>query len=1490
MNEASRATDLSSSLNAELEDIVTGIAEQARSGRPIDIDACCRQHPEHADELRRVLPTLQALADFGQAAPDPGNSGGASVTIPQGRQSLGTLGDFQIVREIGRGGMGVVYEAEQISLKRRVALKVLPFAAVLDNRQLQRFRTEAMAAARLHHQHIVPVYQVGCDRAVHFYAMQYIEGRNIAELIRETRRAAGVAGAGDAGAGFTQTDTQTAAENRPVETAKLADISTDYSGNRLSYHRRVATLGVQAAQALDFAHQHGILHRDIKPSNLMLDSEANLWVTDFGLARIEGDEGLTMSGDLLGTLRYMSPEQALGKRVVIDQRTDVYSLGVSLYEMLTLRPAYDGADRAELLRQISFESPAPLRKHDSTIPADLETIVLTAMAREPHRRYETAQELANDLQRFLDGKPIFARRPSRRERVVKWVSRNKPLTVSLVLLLLAVLIAAAAISDALARRTAILPAVVPAAAVPSAEAPPEPIVTARAPGRILPGLVPEPAIIPEVGRWQLITKKPRGVVRSAVWSPDEQSVALAEANHVRIYDARDLRLAQVLIGHSQPVRSVAWHPDGKRLASCSEDSSVRLWTSTGIPTHLLRGHTGPAYQVAWRPDGKQLASAAADGTVRVWSAEGELIHTLDEGGRHVFGIDWSPDGALLASVGGDIRPAGPDGDPGDNALRLWNTETWKLERKIPASVKYSGLCVDWRPDGQQLAVGYGHVYRQMHWTGHPLPDAGVRIWNADGTPGPEVGRDKGSVNTLAWDPKGERLAFAGRVRNVGLWNAGNREAVELDINSKIEFFALSWSRDGTRLLVGDRDGVQEWDGRTKTAALTAGIGRQVSFYDAVWSPDGRMLFGRRTGAGKSPFWTPGGRLLPVLDSPTEEVPPWWERHSPARRPDGTAAPELEGRPTADGYTKFAWSKDGWLAAASWNDQSVRIWDDQGKLIATCLGHRGGVELVAWSPDGKQVVSGGGDSVRIWNRDGTAGPVMIGHTDEVYGVAWSPDGQWIASAGTDSTVRLWKPNGDAGPVLRGHQGGVFGVGWSPDSKKLASASWLDNTLRVWDVAAEKTEWQGLRLDETTTVTVTPEGVILDGDAEVVDASLLYALERRDGSVELIAPAEFRKRFSAQIVEQLSAAITQGLAAREFDRSAAVVTQALAIARDLDAKARGAVAKMAEQLAEAHYYERHYVQAEQEIRRSIEIQQQVVIERPEEHAEKGTLAFYWKLLGGYLSAAGRNAEALTAITTAVDVMQARVAAEPDKPELNSTLARWMCARALRQPTQDAALADLNRAIEVHPTIDTMAWEVLYFLDDIADEAHDQSAANPHEIAAAQQFEIAKTVYLEGVRRAPTLPNQSMFVYWLSSAPEAFRDPVLAQRLARTMVDLDPKSYDPPTILASTQFRLDDPHACVAILEKDTDFDISEFIFAMALHQLGRAADARAAFDRGEKWSQAHLETTYLDRWKTGTIWHPTPGMVRRLRDEAAATLGISGEPPDDATPKPADGPSG
>jgi tetratricopeptide (TPR) repeat protein len=371
------------------------------AGTAPDRESLFARHPEVAAELAAALRGLDLVRG---AAPSLAGANAADAEV--GR----TLGDYKLLREIGRGGMAVVYEAEQLSLGRRVAVKVLPFAAVLDPKQLQRFKNEALAAAHLQHPHIVPVHAVGCDRGVHFYAMQFVEGQSLARVVREMKQGGGE--------------------------GPKTPISSLGSNRVRDYLRMAATLGKQAAEALDHAHQLGIVHRDVKPGNLLVDQAGSLWITDFGLARSLKDPGLTITGELLGTLRYMSPEQALAKRVPLDHRTDVYSLGVTLYELFTLEPAFPGDDPHRVIQEIASREPVPPRRLNPALPVDLETVLLKAMSKEPESRYATAQEMADDLDRFLGDEPVRARRPSIVARAAKWARRHRGLATAAIGILL----------------------------------------------------------------------------------------------------------------------------------------------------------------------------------------------------------------------------------------------------------------------------------------------------------------------------------------------------------------------------------------------------------------------------------------------------------------------------------------------------------------------------------------------------------------------------------------------------------------------------------------------------------------------------------------------------------------------------------------------------------------------------------------------------------------------------------------------------------------------------------------------------------------------------------------------------------------------------------------------------------------------------------------------------------------------------------------------
>ena len=452
-----------------LEALVEEYLGRLRRGEQPAIAEYCRRHPELAARIEELFPALGLVEAFKPCS----DSATASLHWRMGRTSRACnrspagspdrLGDYRIIREVGRGGMGIVYEADQESLGRRVALKVLANHRLTDPKQLLRFHREARAAARLHHTNIVPVFGVGNENGVFYYVMQFIQGMGLDQVLEEVKRLQGLpsqailaspsdhrppdsASAEAAAAAMAQSLVSgrfmtaamaTVAEEPGSPSAAIAGLDhadlklgpqlhieqpetrresessvplpdssslSSASDSASRYARAVAQIGVQVAEAIKYAHEQGILHRDIKPSNLLMDVHGTVWVADFGLAKAAQDDDLTHTGDIVGTIRYMAPERFQGR---CDVGSDLYSLGITLYEILARRPAFDEADRSKLLHKVTQTEPPRLRSVDPSIPRDLETIVLKAMAREPGDRYRTAGMLAEDLRRFLSDRPIL---------------------------------------------------------------------------------------------------------------------------------------------------------------------------------------------------------------------------------------------------------------------------------------------------------------------------------------------------------------------------------------------------------------------------------------------------------------------------------------------------------------------------------------------------------------------------------------------------------------------------------------------------------------------------------------------------------------------------------------------------------------------------------------------------------------------------------------------------------------------------------------------------------------------------------------------------------------------------------------------------------------------------------------------------------------------------------------------------------------------------
>ncbi len=1008
----------------------------------------------------------------------PSATGGASEPT-----RIRYFGDYEIVREIARGGMGVVFRARQVSLNRTVALKMILAGQLADDNDVKRFRTEAEAAANLDHPGIVPIYEVGQHEGQHYFSMGFIEGQSLSQRLAEG----------------------------PLPAREAAEMI-----------RRVS-------EAIEYAHQHGVIHRDLKPANILLDQNGNPRVTDFGLAKkIQGDSGLTGSGQIMGTPSYMPPEQAGGKRGEVGPAADVYALGATLYALLTGRPPFQAATAMDTVIQVISDEPVSPRRLNPSIPRDLETICLKCLAKEPGKRYATAAALAEDLRRFQANEPILAQPVGRVERGLKWV-RRKPAAAAL----LASLVVGTALATFLAIRanqkaaealeqkgradeqTEVAKSKAAEALVQKGRAD-EQAGVAKSSARLandrayisdlrlvqraweenqvgsvhelLEGQRPEKTGGEDLRNfeWYYWWRQSHNelftfpahtgvygvtiVVSDMAFSPDGRRLASCggyNPGEVKIWDTLTGQLILALRGHALGVEGVAYSPDGRHLASggaqAPRQGEVKLWdTATGKEMLTLAAHTGLVRSVAYSPDGRRLASALEDGTVKVWdAATGREERTLQmQPARRVV---FSPDGRRLASLG--------------TGMKVWDLGTGKEERLVRGPLMTLPFDVAFHPDGRCLAFGaileLGSTGTVKVWdvvTGQELlileghsgtvsrviispdgrhlasasHDATVRVWDAaTGKENFIVGGHSGAAGALAFSPDGRRLASGGTfqeprkpaVGEVKFWDA-SASPESLTLRGHSNFVkGVAFSPDGLRLASEGGGIVKLWDAATGKETLTLagdiGLGGEVAF-----SPAGRRLAscgGRLNEPGEVKVWdTATGKAVHTLRGHTGEV------MSVAFSPDGARLASRGGKPHAWGEVKV------------WNSASGQ------EILSLPVGNSFG-HGVAFSPDGRRLASAerANGLLKVWDISTGSEVLSLKHTNEIDGVAFSPDGRRLAGASYDRTVLVWDTaTGNLVHVLRGHTQYVLGVAFSPDGRRLASCGGdgvsKPGEVKVWEM--------------------------------------------------------------------------------------------------------------------------------------------------------------------------------------------------------------------------------------------------------------------------------------------------------------------------------------------------------------------------------------------------------------------------------------------------------
>lgn len=973
------------------------------------------------------------------------------------------FGEYELLEEVARGGMGLVYKARQISLGRIVALKVLSAGEFASPKFVQRFKSEASAAARLQHPNIVKIHEVGEQDGIHYFTMEFVEGPNLAEL------------------------------------GRMGPLSAPNAANYLK------TL----AEAVEYAHEQGVLHRDLKPSNVLIDPFGEPRITDFGLAKeLTGGSQLTETGQMLGTPGYMPPEQADSKFGPLDRTADVYSLGAILYFMLTGKPPFASGSLHETLRQVLNEDPIPPGRLNSAVPRDLETICLKCLKKEPARRYQTADEVVAELDRFLTGKPIHARPLGLGELVLRWCHRQPALAAlaGLVLILLGIL-AGGSVATVLR-------------------------ITAARDSEIRERNRAEHTVN------QLILQRASDLMRDG-----RTDSALAHLANVLRKEPTNwitaARIESVLMQHSfalpmfRPIKhggavnDVALSGDGKYVATATADGLAGIWDATsGLPMIKPIQHEGAVVSIWFSPDATRLFTASQDGTAHIWetrsgkeltppmkhpsalirgelSGNGKIFVTVSAEALHVWNAE-TGDRLLppipskganscldLNSQGDRIAVAYWSGP-----VRIWNLKTGQLQLEIPDQGRVE--CVKQSPDGKLLLIAFyeGHASAWQISTGRKIweiqhrdvvhwvdvspdgkrcvtasRDGTARIWNTltgESLGPPMIHRTV--VDYVQFSADGQKLLTTCWDNSAWVWDAGTGMRWIEPIHHDNRIGAIQFSRDGNRLVTGSADRTTVvWDirpGQQTPLTFRNRAGTGVGF-----SKDGTRLVTWSADA-TARVWNPltGQPITPVLQHQAYIV-----------------------------HTEFSPSGDRVVTASM--DNTAVVWNaTNGSPIARITGHKDVVESAEFSPDGGSILTGSRDgTARIWDAStGLPKSAAMKHEARIMFAHFNRDGTRVVTCSNDSTARLWDAiSGKQIGENMQHDAAVYSVNFSPDGKSVVTGS-FDSTARIWDAETGRRlsrplkHYAGLRWAEFSpdgTRVVTASG---DSTARIWDAKTAHPI--------------------------------------------------------------------------------------------------------------------------------------------------------------------------------------------------------------------------------------------------------------------------------------------------------------------------------------------------------------------------------------------------------------